>query len=78
MKEATVNYWGNILCPECLVSVITDEGYVWEAGVCKCKICKSDFMVTKAVIDQAKKIETEGPERIDVSKLPDDDDWGKK
>ena len=58
-QKAKVGEYGDVICPNCLVNIITPKGHFLRAGEYACS-CGIIFEVTKEVIDEIEKGESTG------------------
>ncbi len=45
LKKATLNKFGDVVCPNCTASTITPEGCKLKGGIGQCGVCGLEFRV---------------------------------
>ena len=53
LAAATLNEFGDLVCPHCRVNIITPAGYRVVCGVAACLRCRRSFEVTEGIAHQA-------------------------
>lgn len=62
LDKATLNKYGDILCPFCGLNIITPYGAILAPGIGKCPICGRHFEVTEKLTEQTNAL----PEREEI------------
>ena len=52
-RTATVNDFGDLVCPACRLNVMTPAGAIVQAGLGRCPRCAEPFVVTRAIAQLA-------------------------
>lgn len=56
LAPATLNEFGDVVCPHCRVNIITPAGYKLVCGVAACLRCRQSFEVSEAIAEEAETI----------------------
>jgi len=56
IKNIKINKYGDIVCPNCSLNIITPVGAILKEGRAKCPKCNNQFKVTKPLAELANEI----------------------